>query len=183
MCDLSQLGPNQIRIRDGEIVPFREIAPADAERLQRFHRNLSERSRYQRFMWHYPELTDAQAQRFATVDQVDRVALVAIDPLDPETLIGVVRLDRDLGTVAAEYAAVISDKWQHQGLGTELTRKLIDRAQALGIKTVYAIVLPENRPMIQLLQHLGLPYRVRYEDLFQRIELDLPVTHELEVTA
>ena len=156
MCDLSQLGPNQIRIRDGRIVPFREIQPSDAERLQQFHRDLSERSRYQRFMWHYPELTDAQAQRFTTVDQIERVALVAIDPEDPgdpywRSPTRPRSWHNRRGVCSGHQRSVATP-----GLGTELSRKVLDRAMRLGIRTVYAIVLPENRPMIELLQHLGI---------------------------
>jgi hypothetical protein len=57
------------------------------------------------------------AERFADVDGEDRYALVALDPENPEEIVGVVRYEREVGTDGAEYAALIEDRFQHRGLG------------------------------------------------------------------
>lgn len=162
-----------IVLNDGVTVPYRAIREDDRERLQRFHAGHSERSIYQRFFGYMPQLSDADAAHFTRVDGFDRVALVATDPDDPETLVGVARFDRDPGTNRAEYAAIVTDRWQGRGLGFNLTRALVDIARERGIETLYAIVLPGNWAMLNLLRDLGLARQVSDEDGFERVELDL----------
>lgn len=162
-----------IKLNDGKSLLVRPIRPDDAARLQVFHRSHSARTRYQRFFGHYPELSDHQAERFATVDGHDRLALVAIDPADSETFAGVVRLDRDPGTSAAEYAAIVTDAWQGRGVGHGLTMELLKDAVSQGITTVYALVLAGNQPMLALLKGLGLPWRTSMGPDFERVEIDL----------
>jgi RimJ/RimL family protein N-acetyltransferase len=162
-----------LTLPDGRAVPYRAIHPEDATRLQAFHRGLSERTRYQRFFGYYPELGDRQADHFVNVDGHDRLALVALEPDDPTTIIGVVRLDRHGGADDAEYAAVVTDRWQGLGVGYGLTLALLDRARSEGIRRVYALVLPENQAMLTLLKDLGRPWRVTFDDNVHRVEIDL----------
>ena len=160
-------------LREGTVVHGRRIRPEDAAALQRLHRRLSERSVYLRFFQTLRELPAAQARDFAHVDGQDRCALVALDPQQPDEIIAVVRYDRDPGTARAEYAAVVEDRWQGRGLGLELTRWLIEVARRQGIRTLYALILPENGRMRQLFQRLGLPLRERGEQEGQRVDIDL----------
>ena len=162
-----------VTLLDGTPIRYRPIVPTDAPALQRFHSRLSAKSVYQRFFGVMPILSDAQANRFTNVDGVDRVALVALDPETPGELIGVTRYDREPGTDQAEYAAIVADRWQGRGLGLALTRQLIDAARRRGISQFFALVLPENARMLNLLRDLGLPERVRYRDGYERIEVEL----------
>jgi RimJ/RimL family protein N-acetyltransferase len=163
-----------LTLPDGAIVPFRPIRPEDAAALQAFHRSLSEQSVYLRFFGFMRALSDERAHYFTHVDGKDRVALVALDPTAPGTIIGVVRFDRDAGTNEAEYAAVVTDRWQGRGLGTALTRELIAAARRRGITRLYAIVLPGNERMLHLFRDLHLPERAALEDGSVRVDLDLP---------
>jgi GNAT superfamily N-acetyltransferase len=158
---------------DGREVSFRPILPSDQTALQRFHRRLSDQSVYQRFFSPKPWLSDEQARYFTQVDGIDRFALVALDPTAPEEIAAVVRFDRDPGTDRAEYAAVVADRWQGQGLGLALTRRLIEAARRRGVNWLYALVLPDNRRMLNLLRDLGLPEQIRHQDGVERIEVDL----------
>ena len=133
-----------LTLPDGTAVPYRAIRPEDAPALQRFHRSLSKQSVYLRYFAYVRDLSDAQARYFTHLDGVDRFAIVALNPADPETIIAVVRYDREAGTDKAEYAALVTDGWQGQGLGMALTRRLIVAAQQRGIYHLYAIVLSEN---------------------------------------
>jgi RimJ/RimL family protein N-acetyltransferase len=156
------------------VVPFRPIRPDDAAALQAFHRSLSERSIYLRFFGFMRELSDEQARYFTHLDGVNRVALVALDPIEPETIIAVIRYDRDAGTDEAEYAAVVTDRWQGRGLGTALTDRLIAVARRNGINRLYALVLPENERMLHLFRDLHLPEHAALDIGSIRVELDLP---------
>jgi RimJ/RimL family protein N-acetyltransferase len=162
-----------LTLPDGTAVPFRPIRPEDAPALQRFHTSLSEQSVYLRFFGFMRVLSDAQAHYFTQLDGTHRVALVALDPDNLETIIGVVRFDHDAGTTEAEYAAVVTDRWQGRGLGTALTRRLIAAARQGGITHLYAIVLPGNDRMLHLFRDLHLPERAAPEDGSIRVDLDL----------
>jgi GNAT superfamily N-acetyltransferase len=118
-------------------------------------------------------LSDEQARRFAEVDGRDRFALVALDPEDPDEIVGVVRYEREGGTNAAEYAALVEDRFQGRGLGIGLTRRLIEIARGNGVERMHALVMRENRVMLRLLRSLELPERRRLEDGAEHVEIEL----------
>lgn len=160
-------------LRDGVCVPVREVRAEDAAALQRLVGRSSDRSVELRFFGPLKRLSDGQARRFAEVDGRDRFALVALDPEDEGEIVGVVRYERQPGTDAAEYAALIEDRFQGRGLGIGLTRHLIEAARANGIERLYALVMRENTGMLHLLKSLDLPERRRWEDGAEHVEVDL----------
>ena len=126
-----------------------------------------------RFFGPLKRLSDGQARRFAEVDGRDRFALVALDPEDPEEIVGVVRYEKQPGTEAAEYAALVEDRFQDRGLGIGLTRYLIEAARENGLKRLYALVMRENAGMLRLLRSLDLPERKSWQDGAEHVEIDL----------
>jgi RimJ/RimL family protein N-acetyltransferase len=169
-----------VTLSDGTVICYRPIQPADELALQRFHDQLSEESVRLRFMRVLPHLSEQQAHYFTHLDGRDRVAFVAVDPSVPTEIIAVTRYDREPGTDRAEYAAVVADRWQGHGLGLALTRRLVQAAREHGIRSLYALVVPENIRMLNLLRDLGLPELVCYEDQIERVEISLtgmPANH------
>jgi RimJ/RimL family protein N-acetyltransferase len=163
----------RLALADGTQVGVREIQPEDAQALKRLVSRLSERSIRLRYFGPMDELSDEKARHFAEVDGVDRYALVALDPEDEEEIVAVVRYDREGDTDRAEYAALVEDRLQGRGIGYGLTLALIDAARERGIKDFEALVLPENRNMIQLLSSLDLPESVRWEDGVKHFSIGL----------
>jgi RimJ/RimL family protein N-acetyltransferase len=151
---------------DGRVVTIRPIRPDDTGRLQRSHERLSDESRYRRFMAAKPQLSTADARYFVDVDGCDHYALVATvtgSPADPgsgaggepgseptgeperEAIVAVarfVRLPQDPAT--AEFAIVVGDAWQRQGLGGELLGRLADAAVTRGVVRFSATILADN---------------------------------------
>ena len=162
-----------LTLRDGTCVPVREVRPEDAEALRRLVSRSSERSIELRFFGPMRELSEEKARRFAEVDGKDRFALVALDPEDEGEIVAVVRYERERGTDAAEYAALVEDRFQGRGLGIGLTRHLIEAARERGIGRLHALVLRENSRMLRLLRSLELPERERWENGLEHIEIDL----------
>jgi RimJ/RimL family protein N-acetyltransferase len=160
-------------LRDGTGVPVREIRAEDAPALRRLVGRSSERSIELRFFGPMKELSEEKARRFAEVDGRDRFALVALDPEDEDEIVGVVRYERERGTDAAEYAALVEDRFQGRGLGIGLTRCLIEAARERGIGRLHALVLRENGRMLRLLRSLELPERKHWENGLEHIEIDL----------
>ena len=162
-----------IALRDGVCLPVRRIRAEDAAALQRLVGRSSDRSVELRFFGPLKELSDEMAERFADVDGEDRYAMVALDPENPDEIVGVARYERERGTDGAEYAALIEDRFQHRGLGIGLTRNLIEAARENGIRHLHALVLRENAGMLSLLRSLDLPERLRWQDGAESVELDL----------
>ena len=157
----------------GVEIPFRVVGPDDAPALQRLHARCSERTIYLRFFGPMKKLSDEQARYFASTDGVDHFGLVALDPEDPEEIIAVVRYARKPGDERAEYAALVEDSWQGQGIGAALTHRLIDEARGNGVGSFYAPVKGENKRMLNVLRHLDLPERERVEDGEKMVEIGL----------
>jgi GNAT superfamily N-acetyltransferase len=118
-----------LRLPSGYEVPFRIVQPNDAPALQRFLGRYSERTIYLRFFGSLKEFPEEKAQYFAHVDGVDHFAFVALDPLDQDEIIAIVRYDREPPREEqAEYAAIVQDSWQGYGIGIALTRRLVEIA-------------------------------------------------------
>ena len=157
----------------GVEISFRVVRPGDAPALQRLHARCSERTIYLRFFGSMKKLSDEQAHYFASTDGVDHFGLVALDPEDPNEIIAVVRYARKPGDERAEYAALVEDNWQGQGIGAALTHRLIDEARGNGVRSFYAPVKGENTRMLKVLRHLDLPEQERVEDGEKLVEIGL----------
>jgi len=84
-----------------------------------------------------------------------------------------VRFDREPGNDKAEYAALVEDRWQAQGVGADLTRRLIDEARERRIRYFYALVKGQNTRMLNVLRHLDLPEQERLEEGVKCVEVEL----------
>jgi RimJ/RimL family protein N-acetyltransferase len=84
------------------------------------------------------------------------VAFVATPADDPAAILGVGRWVRLKDRPdAAEFAIVVGDSMQGQGIGSALLERLIDEALAHGIRAFTAHVLADNQPVRRLLARLG----------------------------
>jgi RimJ/RimL family protein N-acetyltransferase len=162
-----------LTLADGTRVPVREVWPEDAPALQRLFDRLSEHSVRLRYFGPMDELSDEKAQFIAEVDGTGRYALVALDPDDEDEIVALVGYDRGEDTHTAEYAALVEDRVQGRGLGLSLTRFLIEAARERDIRCFHALVLPENKQMLQLLRSLDLPENESQDDGVRRIDIDL----------
>ena len=162
-----------LSLPSGVEISFRVVRPDDAPALQRFHARCSERTIYLRFFGPMKNLSDDQARYFASTDGVDHFGLVALDPEDPQEIIAVVRYARKPGDERAEYAALVEDSWQGQGVGAALTNRLIDVARGNEVRSFYALVKAGNERMLNVLRYLDLPEQERVEDGEKMVEIRL----------
>jgi RimJ/RimL family protein N-acetyltransferase len=168
-----QAGPEQVTLRDGSIVLIRPIAPEDKDVLARGFEQMSEESRYKRFLGPMNHLGAKQLAYLTEVDHVDHEALAAVAP-DGEP-VGVVRYVREIpGSDVAEVAATVVDHWQGRGVATALLSRIAQRAREAGILRFTATCLTENREVIALLRELG-PARVTTRgDGTTELRIELP---------
>ena len=148
-----------VALRDGSSVVIRPVRPEDRELLLAGFERLGPESRYQRFLAPMAELTDEIVTYLTNVDHHDHEALAAIDAATGEG-VGVARFIRcEDRPDTAEAAVTVIDDWQRRGVGTLLLDRLAERARAEGIAHFTALLLAENREMLELIETIG-PVRV-----------------------
>jgi acetyltransferase len=142
----------ELTLRDGTRVRVRPIRPDDVELEKRFFERLSERSRFQRFMYSINALSPKMLERFTRVDYDRELALVAFFE---DEFIAVGRYAPNQDGITAEFALVVADAWQRKGLGRALLEKLREEARKAGYKALYGTILGDNQEMIELVHRLG----------------------------
>ncbi|MDX1663451.1 MAG: bifunctional acetate--CoA ligase family protein/GNAT family N-acetyltransferase, partial [Candidatus Promineifilaceae bacterium] len=162
----------------GTDVLIRPIRPEDEPLMVRFHEPLSEHSVYMRYFRSLnldQRTAHDRLTRICFIDYDREMALVATraNPQSGEReILGVGRLSKLANNQEAEFALLISDAFQGQGLGTEILRRLLQVAEREGIDIVMAYMLPENRGMKRIAENLGFHFE-REEDLLKaEIHLD-----------
>ena len=150
----------EVSLEDGTKITIRPIRPDDATRLQEGFKRLSPDTIYLRFLEAYNEMTDAQAQEYATVDYQERMALVgAVQEDGEERLVVVARyalIDKEPG--AAEAAIVVRDDYQRRGLGTIAMERLARYARDHGVEYFYGTILMSNFKILHFIERSGLPF-------------------------
>jgi RimJ/RimL family protein N-acetyltransferase len=163
-------------LTDGRWVAIRPIREDDHDRLRAHHLRLSPESRYRRFLASKPELTDADARYLVEVDGHDHLALVATAIDEPgEPIVGVARYIRIPGEPdAAEYAVVVADDHQRQGLAGELMGRLAVAAAARGISRFRATMLADNVAIRRVTEKLAAgPVRRWTTGMVSEVEIEL----------
>ena len=147
----------QIQLNDGTNITIRPIRPEDAEIEQQFIRDLSDEAKYFRFMSSLHELSQEMLVRFTQIDYHNEMALIAVHQKDEgyEEEIGVARYITNIDKKSCEFALVVSDQWQHKGIGHHLMHKLIEIARDRGFEKMEGEILSNNFKMIEMIQSLG----------------------------
>ena len=153
------------QLPSGHDVVIRPIRPEDAELTQDFVRSLSEETRYFRFMDAVSELSPAMLARLTQIDYTREMALLALAEIDGrEVELGVARYAINPDAESCEFALVVDDAWQKQGIGHKLMDVLMDVARSVGLKTMEGEVLKANHPMLKLVEALGFRVEAHPED-------------------
>jgi RimJ/RimL family protein N-acetyltransferase len=165
-------------LRDGTRVEVRAVRPTDKVALQLGFSRLSPESVYNRFFQSKRELSAEELRYLTEVDFDRHIALVVTlqdDPAYPEhPIIGVARFVRlaDDGS-RAEVAFTVGDPYQGRGMATLLLHHLVVLGRRLGVRHFEAEVLPDNRQMLEVFQHGGLPWRETAREGVVHVELQL----------
>jgi acetyltransferase len=166
-------------LKNGTPITIRPIRPEDEPLMVRFHETLSERSVYFRWL-HVLHLSQRIAHDrligICFIDYDREMALVG-DHYNPETqqheIIGVGRLITAPEANEAEFALLITDQFQRQGLATELLRRLIQFARNEKIQRLTGDILVENTGMQAVCKKLGFHVYYSPEDQLMKAEMEL----------
>ncbi len=153
------------QLPNGADVVIRPIRPEDADLTQSFVRELSEETKYFRYMDAVRELSQAMLVRFTQIDYDREMALLAVTMVDgKEVELGVARFAINPDGESCEFAVVINDQWQKQGIGHKLMDVLMDVARSKGMRVMDGEVLKNNRRMLKLAESLGFKVEAHPED-------------------
>jgi len=144
-----------VRLKDGRPVALRVAGAEDAMAVQRFVRGLSEQSRRYRFFAPVRELSPDQLERLTRSHPPDELALVGEITVETgESRIVALAQYVVCEPLDAEFAVVVDDAWQRQGLGMQLVGALAEQAARAGVTVLTGFVLPDNWPMLSFLTRL-----------------------------
>ncbi len=165
------------QMRNGEEVTIRPIRPEDEPLIVQFHKTLSEESvylRYFNFMKLSRRIAHERLTRICFIDYYREMALV-VDYKNPETgnheILGAGRLTKLHGVNEAEFAMLVSDRHQRQGLGTELLFRLVQVGQDEKLERIVATILAENTAMQRVCEKVGFHLKRGAEVVEAKIDL------------
>jgi acetyltransferase len=146
-------------LKDGTPVVIRPIRPEDEPLLVRFHETLSEESVYHRYFSQLKldqRVAHERLTRICFNDYDREIALVVERGAGQQReILGVGRLSKARGLNEAEFALLISDRWQKQGLGTELLTRLLAVARSEKLTRVSAVIMGDNHAMQKVSKRAG----------------------------
>jgi acetyltransferase len=165
--------------KDNIVVTIRPIRPEDEHRMVNFHERLSERTVYQRYFHHMKLEQRVAHDRLARICFVDydRQMVLVAERTNPESgqpeIVAVARLVKMLNPGEAEFAVVVADDFQNRGLGSELTRTLMQIAREEKLHTIRAEILADNANMVSVCRRMGFNLDLRMQDATMEAEFKL----------
>jgi acetyltransferase len=160
--------------RDG--ITIRPIRPEDEPLMIDFHHGVSEHSAYLRYfhtMKYSARVAHDRLTRICFNDYDREIALVA-EVAEPDSeILAVARLTQKHGLPEAEFAVLVADPYQRQGLGTELLSRLVDIGRIEGLQRITGEILAENEGMRHLCMRVGFELKPTAETGVVSAALDL----------
>ena len=106
---------------------------------------------YTRFFRTVHALSADDVERLCNHNYENEVGFVAVvGPREQEEIIGQACYFSNPSTNLADVAYLINPKWQSTGLGSALQQRILEHAQARGVRGFIADILPGNTKMIAL---------------------------------
>jgi acetyltransferase len=144
----------------GKQVEIRAIRPEDEPLWAEMITSLSEQSSEYRFFGPVTKITKPMLTRYCHIDYDSEIAIVAITGEAPRHMLGAASFTVDTpGGLEAEFAVLVRDSAQHQGLGRRLMKVLIDAARDHYVREIRGTILAANAPMLAFVEHLGFDVR------------------------
>lgn len=146
------------RLKVGGEVIIRPIRPEDEPKMVEFHQTLSDESVYYRYAGTLKLDMRVAHERLARLCFIDYDREMALIAERDGKLVAVARLTRLQGTRDGEFALLVSDSMQGQGLGRAMLSRLFDVGRDWKLERIVATILPGNTPMRRVCEHLGFTF-------------------------
>jgi acetyltransferase len=164
-------------LRSGERVAIRPLRPDDEPLVVAFHANVSDQSRYYRYAHAISRdrlTTHERLSRVCFVDYARELALAAVRTdaaRGASAIVGIARLIKSHFAREAEFAVLIADAYQRQGLGAELLRRMVEIGRAEDVGRIVGLTLPDNPAMLRTFGKMGFTITEDSTIGFMRAEL------------
>ena len=162
------------KLKDGSPIVISPIRPEDEPTMVKFHRALSDSSvhfRYFGMIKLEQRIAHDRLVQTCFNDYDREIAIIGVRNA-PETkedeIIAVGRLIKVHEVNDAEYAIILSDRWQGHGLGTHFMKLLLEIGRKEGVEHIFGHILRENQAMQRVCKQLG--FTVRYNDAIDAME-------------
>ncbi|NLS20405.1 bifunctional acetate--CoA ligase family protein/GNAT family N-acetyltransferase [Rhizobium sp. P40RR-XXII] len=151
---------------------LRPIRPMDAHAYSAMLERTSPSDTRARFFGQ-TKLSNATVVRMTHIDYEREMAFVATD-IDGQ-IVGVARLAIDDAKESGDFGLLVRSDRQRIGLGRILLRKLVDFANAQGLKEIRGSVLPDNFKMLNFCRKVGFAIAASSGDVgLRQVQLSLP---------
>jgi acetyltransferase len=151
-------------LNNGKRVLLRPIRPEDEPMEAEMIASFSRQTQYFRFFGFLGGISKELLRRSTQIDYDREIAIIAeIEENGKKMMAAEVRLLADGDNERAEFAIVVADPWQGEGLGNKIMDYIMEIAVERGIRKVYATVLKENRAMVHMFSRRG--FILKSEDL------------------
>jgi len=119
------------------------------------------------------EINHRMLMQFCNIDYDREIAIVAeLKDGDSKRIAGGGRLIVEPDSESGQFALLISDDFQRQGMGEKFLDITIGIAQDKGLREIYGIVLTENDKMLKLSRKMGFK-STKLPDGITRVSLEL----------
>lgn len=153
--------------KSGRRVVIRPALAEDEPSHRVFHELQSPESIRYRFFQYRKHFSREDVAQMVQIDYDREMVFIANAPKEDgegdETL-GTVRTWTDADNLQCEFAVMVHDKMKGEGLGVALMQKMIDYCRARGTVEMVGDVLADNRPMLQLAEHMGFEIKYNLEE-------------------
>ncbi|MDX1458763.1 MAG: GNAT family N-acetyltransferase [Marinobacter sp.] len=162
--------------KSGRRVIIRPVLAEDEPAHRVFHQRQSPESLRYRFFQYRKHFSREDVAQMVQIDYDREMVFIANAPREDgegEETLGTVRVWTDADNLRCEFAVMVHDKMKGEGLGVALMQKMIDYCRARGTMEMIGNVLPENRPMLKLAEHLGFEVSYNREEEVMDLRLVL----------
>ena len=142
-------------------IVVRPIRPEDEPLMVKFHETLSEESVYHRYFSALKLSQRVAHERLTRIcfNDYDREIALVAESTDTKTgrreILGVGRLSKVHGANEAEFALLVTDRCQKQGLGTELLKRLVQVGREEKLARIAADIMADNHAMQHICRKVG----------------------------
>jgi acetyltransferase len=160
--------------KSGRRVIIRPVLAEDEPAHRAFHELQSPESIRYRFFQYRKHFSREDVAQMVQIDYDREMVFIANAPREDgegEETLGTVRTWTDADNLRCEFAVMVHDRMKGEGLGVALMQKMIDYCRAKGTVEMVGDVLPDNRPMLQLAEHLG--FEIHYNTEEEVMDLTL----------
>ncbi len=161
-----------LRLKNGKDVFVRPIVQSDEQLLVDLLNKLSPDSIYLRFLRPVSALPEAFLHQLTHINYSSNFALAAITRENgKEAIIAVARYGYDPGDKLTDFAIVVRDDWQKNGLGRLLLCRLFAIGRENGISRFISVIDAGNYSMKKILRRLDCRVNYTYRSGATQVEI------------